>query len=1092
MLRSTKGLSARRRMMAGAGCGAMLMALVPLTALAQSEVVSFNIRSAPLSQSLLEFGRQAGISVAADQSLTQGLRGAPVSGDLPVDDALDRLLAGTGLRAEFAGRGTVRLVRAGQGDAGGTDLSGNGQSDPVQATTIDDIIVTAQKREESIQDVPIAVSAFSAETLDAMKIEGGSELLRAIPNVTFSKSNFSMYNFAIRGIGTKAISSSSDPAVAVSFNNSPMIRNRLFEAEYLDVNRVEVLRGPQGTLYGRNATAGVVNMIPNLPKPDFDAMMKAEVGNFGSVRGQMMLNIPLSDTFWVRGAASMTKRDGFDLNTHTGERVNGRDLHTFRLAAAWEPTDRLRTNLIWEKFSEDDDRSRTGKQLCTTDNGPDKVGSFTITNPGMRGKLSQGCSPGSLYSDSAYGAPNASGMAQLQIMTPAGIVLGADRSSLIGRQNIYIMEPGVNPYAGVTQSKNLREISAAYNPKFRAENDIVQFNASYDLTDNLTLHSQTMYTRDNYFSTQDYARYVSNDIFNDSNGLYSTTGRIPFPLIVGSEISPGGIYTDPQLGPSRGMVSADLSQSENKQFYQELRIQSDFGGKYDFLIGTNYLKFDVEDNYYVFNNTFSMMAEYFYGGDGTKHPVKVSARCQDSSTLIECVYVDYTSINNLAGDGHNYFRSKNVVKTRSLAVFGELYAQINDKARLTLGGRYTRDDKTSTPYPSQLLLGYSDIIGGFVTGGSIARGLIADPDIEQVWNAYTGRAVFDWKFSDDVMGYVNLARGYKGGGTNPPRPGLNAEVVQYLPLPSTFEPEYVTSLEAGIKGGFADGRLRLNLTGFYYDYKDYQVSQIVDRISLNENFDVKSMGLELEAIWRPTPQFRLDGNIGYLHTKIGKGEKSIDVMNRTQGNDDWMVVRPWVQVPSNCIAPKSVVERIISSPLGATHWLTALSALCGSANRIGSFHPDFPSRTPFYGPSMFGFTYNPVTDAPNNGRGFDADLSGNELPNAPNLTANIGAQYTWYFSGWDLTLRGDYYYQSESFFRVYNTEYDRLKGWGSGNISINLESKSNGTAFQLYVKNIADDAPIVDAFTNSDDTMLTTNVFTLDPRIVGFSIIKSF
>jgi iron complex outermembrane receptor protein len=132
MLRSTKGLSARRRMMAGAGCGAMLMALVPLTALAQSEVVSFNIRSAPLSQSLLEFGRQAGISVAADQNLTQGLRGASVSGDLPVDDALDRLLAGTGLRAEFAGRGTVRLVRAGQGDAGGADLSGNGQSEPVQ------------------------------------------------------------------------------------------------------------------------------------------------------------------------------------------------------------------------------------------------------------------------------------------------------------------------------------------------------------------------------------------------------------------------------------------------------------------------------------------------------------------------------------------------------------------------------------------------------------------------------------------------------------------------------------------------------------------------------------------------------------------------------------------------------------------------------------------------------------------------------------------------------------------------------------------------------------------------------------------------
>jgi iron complex outermembrane receptor protein len=98
-----------------------------------------------------------------------------------------------------------------------------GQSSPQgadQATAVDDIIVTAQKREESIQDVPIAVSAFSAENLDALKIEGGSELVRAIPNVTFSKANFSMYNFSIRGIGTKAISASSDPAVAVSLTTA--------------------------------------------------------------------------------------------------------------------------------------------------------------------------------------------------------------------------------------------------------------------------------------------------------------------------------------------------------------------------------------------------------------------------------------------------------------------------------------------------------------------------------------------------------------------------------------------------------------------------------------------------------------------------------------------------------------------------------------------------------------------------------------------------------------------------------------------------------------------------------------------------------
>src|SRR3546814_12757850 len=109
------------------------------------------------------------------------------------------------------------------------------------------------------------MTALSSASIDDQNIEGGAELLRAVPNMSFSKANFSMYNISIRGIGTKAISASSDPAVAVSFKNTPLIRNRLFESEFFDLARVEVLRGPQGTLYGRNATGGGGNLIPALP-----------------------------------------------------------------------------------------------------------------------------------------------------------------------------------------------------------------------------------------------------------------------------------------------------------------------------------------------------------------------------------------------------------------------------------------------------------------------------------------------------------------------------------------------------------------------------------------------------------------------------------------------------------------------------------------------------------------------------------------------------------------------------------------------------------------------------------------------------------
>ncbi|MGH6979401.1 MAG: TonB-dependent receptor [Brevundimonas sp.] len=957
-------------------------------------------------------------------------------------------------------------------------------------TVVDDIIVTAQKREESIQDVPIAVSAFSAENLEALQIEGGSELVRAIPNVAFSKSNFSMYNFSIRGIGTKAVSASSDPAVAVSFNNTPLIRNRLFEQEYLDVNRVEVLRGPQGTLYGRNATGGVINMIPNLPGPDFEGMIRGEVGNYGSLRGQAMINMPLTDTFWVRAAGAYTKRDGFDYNSFTGQHVNDRELWSTRLSAIWQPNDRFSANLIWEHFDEDDRRSRTGKQLCTRDPGPASVGGVT-PSVALRNRLSQGCQAGSLYDDAAYGAPNAASLAYMVVA--AGIGSGF-RETPDGFVNVPPIDQDVDAYAGVTQSRDLREFSMAYDPLFRATNDVVQFNIEANLTDTLTLYSQTAYAKDDYYSTQDYARYLSNPIINDLDGLVDNpfNGQ-PYP----QSLTINGEYIDPQLGASNRLISADLSQSDNRQFYQELRLASDMDGRFNFNVGANYLNFKSKDDYYVFNNIFTMIAEYWYNREVSSGIPGINTEVCDDVVLKECVYVDPTSLDNLAGDGHNYFRSKNEVEVESWAVFGEGYWDLSPSLRFTAGLRYTDDTKITTPYPSQLLLGVDFLGDGTNTGGNIRRGFTALPDVEQNWTAVTGRLVLDWKpelrFTDDTLIYASYARGYKGGGTNPPRMDLDPNIVQYQPLDTDFDPEYVDAFEIGTKNTLLDGRLSLNTTVFYYDYKDYQVSQIVDRISLNENFDARSWGIELESAFQPTENLRIDANLGYLNTRIADGAQSIDVMNRTQGNEDWVVVRPWLQVPSNCIAPREYVETILASPFGDAAGLFGLSSLCGGSVRTGSFNPDFsPENFPIPLYLFYGFEYDFLTEAPNGGRGFFADLGGNDLPNSPELTANIGIQYTWFRSNYDITLRADQYWQSESYARVYNTEYDQLRSWDNTNLSLELYVPSRGLTVRAYVKNVFDKSPIVDAFTNSDDSGLTTNVFTLDPRIIAVNVSLRF
>src|SRR3546814_7983865 len=106
-----------------------------------------------------------------------------------------------------------------------------------------------------------------------------------------------------------------------------------------------------------------------------------------------------------------------------------------------------------------------------------------------------------------------------------------------------------------------------------------------------------------------------------------------------------------------------------------------------------------------------------------------------------------------------------------------------------------------------------------------------------------------------------------------------------------------------MKNVLMGGRLTLNAGAFFYDYADYQVSQIRDRTAVNENFDAKVWGAELSAMFEPVDRMRFNANVGYLNTRIGKGMQSIDPLHRTLGNPDHVVTNPWVQFPSHCVLP---------------------------------------------------------------------------------------------------------------------------------------------------------------------------------------------
>jgi iron complex outermembrane receptor protein len=900
-----------------------------------------------------------------------------------------------------------------------------------------------------------------------------------------------------------------------------------------------------------------------------------------------MINIPIGDTLAIRLAGALTQRDGFGYNEAADDPeapndvrpdVDGRDLWSARLTIGWEPIEAVRVNALWERFEEDDNRVRTSKQLCHHDAGLEFIGSVDMTTPsnaGERALTSQGCAEGSLYDDGAFGTPNGASLPYISGLTfavntgTAGILsnyppgfqgLGHNpyRPDAFGTTPLaprcaidplaLVLHPlnqcQPDPYGNRRQSTDLRTIYSQIEPTYRAKADVFELSVDVDISESLTLTSQTVYMEDEYYASQDYNRYATFPIFNDSNtacgeslamdifGKYTLQPDCR-PEALGTyaggfyNVTPGGVFTDPQLGPSKSLVAQDLSQVEAEQFNQEFRLTSNFAGPLNFSLGTNYTRFQTWNDYYVFLNAATLLTHFF--PFNTHAP---SGRCGygrpgDTQESFNCVYVDPNPLESIDGEGHNYFRSANPYELTSQAIFGELYWQATETLKVTLGGRLNWDRKVFTPIPSQLLLYDYRIfvnegdgpevctslewcqLAGTGIGG---RGSPPDPDIIQEWREPTGRLIVDWKpdlgFTDETMVYASIARGYKGGGANPPKIGGPAGILAARSsggdAPTVFDPEYINAFEVGSKNTLMDGMLILNGSAFYYDYTGYQVSKIVARSAANENFDATVWGLEAEWIFSPTRNLRFNGTFGHLDTEIAEGETSIDLMDRADGGhrsftmpngatfDEWMVIKPFMSSPSNCVIPVKLAEVALGGgPAvidvnGTPTTITVgsgyrLWGLCPSGNVVGNYT------------TFNGLDFSPLTDLPNGGAGFAKDLGGNELPNSPHWTASLGAQYRMGLpGGWDATLRGDFYWQSQSFARVYNTQYDKLRAWTNTNISLWVENPDWGVTAEVYVKNVFDETPITDAFLNSDDSGLTTNVFTLEPRLVGVSVRKQF
>ena len=191
---------------------------------------------------------------------------------------------------------------------------------------LEEIIVTASKTERSLQDTPIAVSAFTQDQLDSALINDTMNLQFSVPNMLMGKGNFNSSEVRIRGIGAGAVGSSGDSGVGIHVNGVYLNNSRIFESQFFDTERVEVLRGPQGTLYGRNTTGGVVNVITAKPNAEeLSGHLEATVGNYSNTQTRGHINIPLTDSLALRASGIWMNRDGFVDNEYNGNEIDDRE-----------------------------------------------------------------------------------------------------------------------------------------------------------------------------------------------------------------------------------------------------------------------------------------------------------------------------------------------------------------------------------------------------------------------------------------------------------------------------------------------------------------------------------------------------------------------------------------------------------------------------------------------------------------------------------------------------------------------------------------------------------------------------------------------
>lgn len=228
-----------------------------------------------------------------------------------------------------------KLLSCAVGAVVATAVNVHAQDASEERASLEEVVVTAERREAGLQDTAIAITALSADALQSQGVSRPEDLNKLVPGLGIAQGGSSTQVY-VRGVGNYGTNAFSDPAVAFNMDGVYIGRFSGISGNFYDIERVEVLKGPQGTLYGRNATGGAINIVTRKPENEFGVGLGLDVGNYSQRKGDGFINVPFSDTVALRAAGQWTDRDGYQSDGYDDDESKSARVHLLI-----EPSDAL-------------------------------------------------------------------------------------------------------------------------------------------------------------------------------------------------------------------------------------------------------------------------------------------------------------------------------------------------------------------------------------------------------------------------------------------------------------------------------------------------------------------------------------------------------------------------------------------------------------------------------------------------------------------------------------------------------------------------------------------------------------------------------